>query len=250
MPARIRLFDIDIDNLSFEEALAAIDDFIKGGSRHYVATPNVDHIIRLQRDAEFKKVYDSASLILADGMPLVWASRFTGKRLKERVAGSDLFPDICKLAEQNGYSIFLLGSRQEVVNLTMAHLKKLCPHLIIAGMHHGFFAEEDTDAIVNIINSASPHILFLGMGSPKQELWIMRNISRLDIKIALCVGGSFEILAGIRKRAPVWMQKTGLEWFYRLIQEPGRLWKRYLVDDMIFFQIFMKELWRVRIKRG
>lgn len=250
MIGRIRLFGINIDNLSFQESLNKINDFIKTNSKHYIVTPNVDHLIRLQTDDGLRKAYANASLILADGMPLIWASMLLGKKLKERITGADLFQEICKIAEKNGYSIFMLGARAEVINLASINLKRLYPELIISGTYHGFFTEEENIGIINIINSLSPHFLFIGMGSPKQELWVLQNLHKLNIKVTICVGGTFEIIAGCRKRAPRWMQKIGIEWSWRLMQEPRRLWKRYLVDDMMFWWLLIKELWKVRIQKG
>ncbi len=238
---QMHLFGTTIHSISFSEAVGAIHELIESASKHYIITPNVDHIIRLQNDRQFKRVYEGASLVLPDGMPLIWASRLLGKRLVCRVTGADLVPAICSLAEQKGYGIYLLGSTTPVVQAAELQLRRTFPGLIVSGTHHGFLQDGDEEGVIKAINAAAPHVLFVGMGSPKQELWVMQNIESLNIKVALCIGGVLEIIAGTRQRAPAWMQRTGFEWMYRLLQEPRRLWKRYLVDDMVFFRIVARE---------
>ena len=236
---KVNILGININNVTMEEALEEIENLIKCGSSAYIVTPNVDHIIRIHEDRELKKTYDKAEIILADGMPLVIASKLLGVPLKERVTGVDLFPELCRLAKNKVYKIFLLGDKQEVIEKTTRNVLLNFPMINIVGIHHGYFNNDDT--VVKTINTVKPDILFIGMGSPKQELWIYNNIDKLNIKIAVCVGGAFSIMAGVIKRAPRWMQRAGLEWFWRLIHEPRRLWKRYLIRDMKFFYLILRE---------
>ena len=244
---KINLFGISIHNMNMEEAIEEIHALVSGGGKHFVATPNVDHIVRLHRDREFLEVYQKASLVVADGLPIIWASRLLGKPLKERVAGSDLILPVCELAAKEGFSIYFLGGERGVAEKAGEKLKLLFPSLQIAGSYAPPFGFESDTAenqrIVQMINEAKPDILFVALGAPKQEKWIARHIEELRIKMALCVGAGIDFIAGAAKRAPRWMRGVGLEWLWRLVHDPKRLWKRYLVQDAKFLGIFFDE-WR------
>jgi|APIni6443716594_1056825.scaffolds.fasta_scaffold79003_2 N-acetylglucosaminyldiphosphoundecaprenol N-acetyl-beta-D-mannosaminyltransferase len=242
----VNLFGLSISNLTFEEALLAIRAYLEDNRKHYIFTPNTDHVVRLQRDPLFKKAYERASLVLPDGAPLLWASRLLKCPLKERVTGIDLFFSLCSLAAARGYRAYFLGARPDVLRRAMGRLSHQFDTLRIAGSHHGYFKSDDSP--IGLINTARPDILFVGMGSPKQELWIHGNISKIDTRVALCVGGSFDILAGDKKRAPYLLQKVGMEWAWRMILEPRRLWRRYLIDDMKFLKLVLNER-RTRLVR-
>ncbi len=234
-----------IDNLSFREAIYSINRFVKNRSNVYVVTPNIDHIVRLRKDIVFKNIYGNAALVLPDGMPVIWAAQFLGAPLKEKVSGADIFPELCSLAARSKYSVFLLGGRKTAVEKTALKLTNKYPDLKIAGTYcpsFGFERDvEETKKIVEIIKSAKPDILFVGVGSPKQEKWIYDHKDEYIVPVSIGVGAAFDFISGIVKRAPVWMQKTGLEWLWRLIMEPKRLWKRYLVDDVQFFALLLKQ---------
>jgi len=247
---KCNLFGLSIDNVDFDGAVDLINSLVEiptegKGQGSYIVTPNVDHIVMLRHDKEFRAVYTGAAAIFADGMPLVWASRLLGKPLKERVAGSDLFPAVCELAVRKGYGLFFLGGLPGVAEAAKSELDKRYPGLNVVGTYSPPFGFENDAAenrkIINLINAKKPEILFIGLGAPKQEKWIARHIDALDTRVALCTGAAFDFIAGNVKRAPRWMQRTGFEWFYRLISEPGRLWKRYLVDDAAFLKIVMQE---------
>jgi exopolysaccharide biosynthesis WecB/TagA/CpsF family protein len=247
----INLFNITIHNLTMAEAVAQIGAWVRERKRTFVVTPNVDHVVKLQSDPEFLDLYRQAGMAIADGMPVVWASRLVKQPLKERVTGADLFIELCREAAEQGYSVFLLGSAsQEIIENTAANLKERFPALRIVGSHSPSFGFEKRDAeneaILAMVKAARPDILFVGVGAPKQEKWIGRFMERLDVPVCLGVGASFDFVAGSVKRAPVWMQKTGLEWFYRFIKEPKRMFKRYFIDDMAFFGLVLKEMRRQR----
>lgn len=253
MPNRVALFGITIDNVTTAEAVEAVRRLLDDGKgRHYVATPNVDHIVRLSRDAAFRQAYAGASLVLADGMPLIWASRPLGRPLKSRVTGADLFPNVCAMAASIGKSVFLLGGRDGVAARAARNLQARHPGLHIAGVYSppmGFERDPaEHQRIVERINRARPDVLAIGLGAPKQELWIAAHRRELEFGVALCIGAGIDFVAGDLQRAPRWMQHHGLEWLWRLIQEPGRLWKRYLVDDMAFARIVAREWWRLRVR--
>jgi N-acetylglucosaminyldiphosphoundecaprenol N-acetyl-beta-D-mannosaminyltransferase len=244
---RVSLFGIEIDNLTFDETLEQIENLLGQDGRHFVTTPNVDHIVRLSQDREFLDIYRRASLVVPDSAPLVWASRLLGKPLKERVAGSDLVIPVCGLAARSGRSVFLMGGLPGVAEKTALRLKERFPKLRVAGCYdppRGFEKDpEENSKLVDAINRSGAEILFVALGAPKQEKWIAGHIADLNVKLALCVGAGLDFIAGLVRRAPVWMRACGIEWLWRLLQEPGRLWRRYLVDDMKFFKLLWHE-WR------
>jgi len=241
----VKICGIDIHNVSMEEAVDIIDGFIKERGVHYVVTPNTDHIVKLKRDPEFKEIYEKASLILADGMPILWAAKFLGAPLQEKVSGSDLFPRLCEASARKGYKLFFLGGRPGAALKAAEVLGKRYPGIKIIGIYsppHGFEKDAEEDKkILTLIRTAGPDILFVGLGAPKQEKWISAHYQELNVPVSIGVGVSFEFVSGMVRRAPLWMQKSGLEWLWRLMIEPARLWKRYLVDDMEFFWFVLKQ---------
>jgi N-acetylglucosaminyldiphosphoundecaprenol N-acetyl-beta-D-mannosaminyltransferase len=239
---RVALFGITIDNLTSAQAVEAVRVLLeRGKGQHYVVTPNVDHVVRLESDPAFRQAYAGASLVLADGMPLVWASRVLGRPLKARVTGADLLPQTCAMAAQSGRSLFLLGGASGVPEAAGRNLQARYPGLRIAGAYSppmGFERDPaENRRIAERVNRARPDILAIGLGAPKQELWIAAHRRSLDFGVALCVGAALDFAAGTLARAPRWMREGGLEWAWRLAREPRRLWKRYLVDDMAFGRI-------------
>lgn len=249
MAEKISLCGIDIDNVSFADSLDAVDSFIKKGEAAYIVTPNVDCIVKLQKDEDFQAIYRNASLVLADGMPLLWAAKFLGIPLKEKVSGSDLLPRLCAVAVDKGYRVFFLGGREGAARKTAEVLKARHPGLQVAGYYappFGFEKDEaENEKVVRMIKEAKPDILFVGLGAPKQEKWIFRYKDEYRVPVSVGIGGSFELIAGVVKRAPVWMQRAGLEWFWRLMMEPRRLWRRYIIEDLVFFWL----VWEQKLRR-
>jgi N-acetylglucosaminyldiphosphoundecaprenol N-acetyl-beta-D-mannosaminyltransferase len=241
----IHIASIKIDNLSFDDSLRAIEKQINQKENSFVVTPNVDHIVNLQKDHNFRRIYKEACLVLADGMPLIWASKFLNAPLIERVAGSDLFPELCRISAQKGYRIFLLGGRKGAAVMAKNVLTLRHPDINIVGTYcpdFGFEYEDvENQKIMRIIKKAQPDLLFVGLGSPKQEKWIYKHKDLYNVPVSIGIGVSFEFIAGMVKRAPVWMRNSGLEWFWRLLIEPQKLWKRYLVNDMQFFKLILKQ---------
>ena len=239
--SKIDICNVIIDNLTMQEALSETARLIETGKDQYIVTPNVDHIIKLQKDEEFADIYRKANLVLADGMPLLWASKYLGTPLKERVTGSDLLPELCKLSAQRGYKVFLLGGRPGAAERAGKILSEKFKGLNIVGTYcppFGFeHSQDENRKIIHIIKEVGPDIVFVGLGAPKQEKWIYSNKELYKAKISIGVGVSFEFIAGMVKRAPIWLQRIGMEWFWRLIMEPKRLWKRYLKDDMKIFKL-------------
>jgi len=212
----------------------------------YVVTPNAQHVVLLERDQHFREIYSHASLVLADGFSLLLASRLLGKRLKERVTGVDLFKALCGRAAEMGLRVYLLGGQPGSADLAARKLKAVYPNLLVAGTlcpAWGFDNDpEQLDAIARIIREAKPHILFVGLGAPKQENWIYEHGLKLGVPVCMGVGGSFEMVGGITPRAPGWMQQLGLEWLFRLAVEPRRLWKRYLIGNVQFMVMVFRQL--------
>lgn len=242
--SRIKFLNTYIDNLTMKETVLRIDEIIKKGKPSYVVTPNVDHIVKLEKDEEFKKVYSEADLIVTDGMPLIWISKLLKTPIKEKVSGSDLFPKVCELAAEKNYTLFLLGAATGVAEKAAKNLCKKYKGLDIVGMYspsYGFEENEnEINKIIRMINGCKPDILAVGLGAPKQEKFIYKYKEQLGVPISLAIGATIDFEAGNIKRAPKWMQKSGFEWFYRLCKEPKRMFKRYIIDDLKIIKIAYK----------
>jgi len=223
----ISILGIRVDNVSEAEAEEMIDFFIRSGLPHQVVTVNPEFIMAARYDMEFAAILNAASLALPDGVGIVWASRFLGRPLRERVAGVDCVWRWARLAAERGYRLFLLGAAAEVAEEAASRLKELYPRLEIAGTFAGSPALEDEEGIVDLIRQAEPYLLFVAYGAPQQDRWIHRNLIRLGVPVAMGVGGAFDFISGRAKRAPRWMQRVGLEWLCRLFWEPWR-WRRML----------------------
>lgn len=241
---RIKFLNTYIDNLTMEEALLQVDKYVSSTVGSYIVTPNVDHIVKLEDDIEFQNVYKEASLILTDGMPLIWISKFKKTPIKEKISGSDLFPQICSMAAKKNYKVFLLGAGPGVAQKAAENLVEKYSGLNIVGTYSPIYGFEESpqeiENIIKIINNAKPDILAVGLGAPKQEKFIFKYKDRLNVPLSLAIGASIDFEAGNIRRAPVWMQKAGLEWFYRLLKEPKRMFRRYLIDDLKIIKICVK----------
>ena len=233
-PKRITLMGCQVDNLSMEETLQVIDGFIRSGRPHQHVVVNVDKIVKAQHDAELRNIINGCDLINADGMPVVWASRWLGMPLKERVAGVDLFEALMQRASTTGWRVYLLGARSEVVQGVKTLYERKYPGLTVAGARDGYWKPEEEAAVVETIAAARPDILFVAISSPKKEQFLGRWQAQMKVPFAMGVGGTFDVAVGKVKRAPVWMQNSGLEWFYRFLQEPRRMFRRYFIEDMAF----------------
>ena len=237
----VNILGTDVHRVDLAGVLEAVDSFIEEGTPRLVATANVDHLMQLRKDAHFRDTYRRASLIVTDGVPLIWASRLFRKPLPGRVNGTDLFESLSARAAGKGWRVFLLGGAAEDAHIAARVLEKRHPGIVIASAYAppmGFERNEREDRkAVDAVKAAHPDILFVGLGAPKQEKWICAHMDELKVPVSIGVGVSFSLVAGTVKRAPPWFQRSGLEWFWRLLQEPRRLWKRYLLRDMPF--IFM-----------
>lgn len=242
--ARIKFMNTCIDNLTMSETLNEIDKLIQKKICSYVVTPNVDHIVRLEKDEELQKVYKNASLILTDGKPLIWISKWYKTPIKEKISGSDLFPRVCQLAANKNYTMYLLGAAEGVVDTAARNLMKKYPGLNIVGTYSPPFGfeknEQEMNKIKAQIQDVHPDILVVGLGCPKQEKFMYYHCKELGVPISFGLGASIDFEAGNIKRAPKWMSNHGLEWLYRFSKEPKRLFKRYFVDDIKIIQVARK----------
>lgn len=242
--ARIKFMNTDIDNLTMAETLNEIDKLIQKKNCSYVVTPNVDHIVRLEKDEELQKVYKNASLILTDGKPLIWISKWYKTPIKEKISGSDLFPRVCQLAANKNYTMYLLGAAEGVADTAAKNLMKKYPGLNVVGTYSPPFGfeknEQEMNKIKTQIQEVHPDILIVGLGCPKQEKFMYYHCKELGVPISFGLGASIDFEAGNIKRAPKWMSNHGLEWLYRFSKEPKRLFKRYFVDDLKIIQVARK----------
>lgn len=242
--ARIKFMNTDIDNLTMAETLNEIDKLIQKKNCSYVVTPNVDHIVRLEKDEELQKVYKNATLILTDGKPLIWISKWYKTPIKEKISGSDLFPRVCQLAANKNYTMYLLGAAEGVADTAAKNLMKKYPGLNVVGTYSPPFGfeknEQEMNKIKTQIQEVHPDILIVGLGCPKQEKFMYYHCKELGVPISFGLGASIDFEAGNIKRAPKWMSNHGLEWLYRFSKEPKRLFKRYFVDDIKIIQVARK----------
>lgn len=243
----IAMLGVSFDSLTLAEAVARIERMIASRRPHYVATANVDFVVQAQSDPELRRILFEADLVLCDGKPLVWASRWLGNPLPERVAGADLVPELLQAAAKKGYRVFFLGASPESAERAARNVKQNYPGVEIAGYYSPPFQpllEMNHDEIIRRIRKAEPDLLLVSFGCPKQEKWISMHYQALGVPVSIGVGATIDFLAGQVKRAPLWMQNAGLEWVFRLAQEPRRLFKRYAVDLGVFGVKMLRQLWR------
>lgn len=243
---------VPVDDLTMPAALDRLDSFVQTGRAtgrtHQVATINTDFVVKALDDPELRQTLQECDMATADGMPLVWGGRMLGVPLEGRVTGADLVPALAARAAERGYSLFLLGAAPGVAERAAAALRAQSPDLQIAGILAPPVQPLDQmdPAIVTSIRAAKPDILLVAFGNPKQEKWIARHAAELGVPVMIGVGGTLDFLAGRMRRAPLWMQRAGLEWLFRLLQEPGRLWRRYVVDSAAFGYFFARQWWLLR----
>ena len=231
---RSRLLGIHIDSLTGEEFLNRLDEFVALGLPHQISYLNADGLNQCWSNRAYREAIHTSDLVYADGMGVVWASRLFGHPLPERVNANDLWPEFCRRAAEKGYRIFLLGGEPGVAEKAAKDFVRQYPALQIVGWQHGFFQGDEEEAVIEKIRQERVDVLLVGMGAPRQELWIRRHLKTLGGPAAWGVGGVFDYTAKQIRRAPVWMRQTGLEWFWRLCQEPRRLWKRYVLGNILF----------------
>ena len=251
MSCSTKIGGVRFDNVSMQEAVDEVVRLARKSSLpNLVCTANLDHLERVASDREFRAIYETASLVVADGMPIVWLSRLAGMPLKERVAGSDLFIELARASHETGLRLYLLGGQPGSADTAISVLCERFPRLQIAGSYCPpieTFGTPDEDArIIKRVRDSKPDILLVGLGSPKQEKWIDRHKSQLNVPVSIGVGASFDMAAGKVQRAPMWVRRSGLEWVFRLAQEPRRLWERYMGRDLPYFLALVLDVARRR----
>jgi N-acetylglucosaminyldiphosphoundecaprenol N-acetyl-beta-D-mannosaminyltransferase len=238
---------VPIDVLTMEEVLDRVDKAIGSRERLQIGVVNAAKLVNMRRDPALRADVLSSHQILADGVSVVWASRILGRPLPERVAGIDLMLGMLRRGNEHGYRIYCLGASEDVLAATAARITADYPHAEMVGRHHGYFSSQEEPGLVAAIADAKPDILLVGMSSPKKERFLARWGDQLGVPVCHGVGGSFDVLAGKVRRAPLVWQRLGLEWLYRVKQEPRRLWRRYLITNTLFCAMVLSELVRRRL---
>ena len=239
-----KLLNTYVNNVSMDETLDAIDNMIASDKKSYIVAVNVDVIMKIENDPYLKKITDKADMVLVDGKPLVWISMWHKNPVKEKISGSDLVPLLCKRANEKNYSIFIIGGKKGIAEQAKLNLEKKYSNIRIVGTYSppfGFEVDKEEIEIINtMISKVKPDLVFACFGCPKQEKWVYENYNKYNAKLSICAGATVDFLAGNIKRAPVWISNCGLEWFYRFMQEPKRLFKRYFIDDMRILGLIWK----------
>lgn len=251
---RIEFFGVNLDLLTMEETLSKISEFIdkKQCVQHVVV--NVAKLVYSQKDNHLREIINSCPIINVDGAGVILGAKFLGVNIPERVTGIDLMQNLIELSASKGYRVYFFGAKEEIVSKVVEIYKTKYPDLIVAGYRNGYYSDENEEAIADDIKKSEADILFVAMGSPKKEIFLNKYSEQLQVPFTMGVGGSFDVVAGKVKRAPVWMQNLDSEWIFRLIQEPRRMWKRYFITNSIFLlmlirEFFMKKLNYLRNKK-
>ena len=239
-PRRYPILNTYVNALSLDETVAEVEKVIAAGVPTQHVVVNASKVNLMEADPELVEIVNACPLINADGASIVWAAKKLGVPLKERVTGIDLFQRLMEVADQKGYGVYLFGAKEEVVTKVKAIFEECYPSIRIVGCRNGYFAEVDEPQIVADMAASGADMMFVAFSSPKKEYWVHRYLDKIRIPFVMGVGGSFDVVAGVTDRAPKWMQDHGLEWFYRFIQEPGRLWKRYIVGNVKFVALTYK----------
>ena len=241
-----RLFGIPFCDVTYDEVTACVDDMIARRTPAFIATPNVDHVCRFQRDDAFRNAYEHARLVLCDGMPIIWMSKLLRQPLRQKLSGSDLIYWLSGHAAKRGYSVYFFGAQEGVAEEAAKRLRERFPALRVAGIQSppfGFHENPEANAAATRpVRESGADIVFIALGSPKQEIWMHANVDSCNCPVMIGVGASFDFVSGRVRRAPRWMQMSGTEWIWRVCQEPRRLWRRYLVEDSLFIWLSLRAL--------
>lgn len=238
------LLNTYVNNVNMAETVEAIESMIADGNKHFVVAINVDVVMKIEEDAYLKEITDKADMVLVDGKPLVWIANFHKHPIKAKISGSDLVPLLCEVAADKGYSVFIIGGKDGIAEQAKRKLEEKHPTINVVGTYAPPFGfeqdEEELKKINKMITDAHPDLLIACFGCPKQEKWIYENYHKYDARVSVCAGATVDFLAGNVNRAPKWMSECGLEWFYRFLQEPKRMFKRYFIDDVKILKLIRK----------
>jgi len=226
------------------QVVQCVGNTLQEGGTLAIGIINVAKLVNMRSDPLLRDSVESSDMVLTDGAPLVWLSRLKGTALPERVAGIDLMFELFKLADERALRVYLLGARRETLEGVVARARRDYPRMILVGRRDGYFSQAEEEEAACDIRDAHPHILLVAMSSPKKEIFMKRWAAMMNVPVCHGVGGSFDVIAGVTRRAPKWMQRCGLEWFYRVLQEPRRMWKRYLVTNTLFTLMALRDLFQ------
>jgi N-acetylglucosaminyldiphosphoundecaprenol N-acetyl-beta-D-mannosaminyltransferase len=248
-PHRVDVLGCSVDPLDIPATVARCDEIIQSGRFSQQVSINAAKVTAMRDDQRLSRIAHQCELVSVDGQSVVWASKLLGCPVPERVPGIELMFELLALAERRGYRVYILGSRQHVLDAAVEALQQRYPRLNLCGWHHGYFSEGDEGMLAEEIRGTAPNILLVAMSSPRKEYWLAEYGPSTGAQFGMGVGGSIDVVAGVTRRAPEWMQQVGLEWFYRLIQEPRRLGRRYAVSNTQFLGMLAAELIRTRAGR-
>lgn len=238
------LLNTYVNNVNMDETVQAIEEMIASEKRSYIVAINVDVVMKIENDSYLKEITDKADMVLVDGKPLEWIAKWHNRPIKAKISGSDLVPILCERAAIKGYSIFIIGGKEGIAEKAKQNLERDLSGIRIVGTYAPPFGFEKDEKELNRINEmisiAHPDLLIACFGCPKQEKWIYENYQKYDAKVSVCAGATVDFLAGNVNRAPKWMSDHGLEWFYRFLQEPKRMFKRYFIDDVKILKLIRK----------
>jgi N-acetylglucosaminyldiphosphoundecaprenol N-acetyl-beta-D-mannosaminyltransferase len=240
--SRVYVAGCPVDRISLDDAVRELSHRIEKHQRTHVVFVNAAKVVQFRKSPALRNAMTRADLLLADGVPVVWASRLQNASLPGRVNGTDLMERMLGVSAVRGFRVYLLGAQANVLERAIAAIRNRYPGIAIAGYRHGYFSRDEEPDIVRQINHSHADLLFLGISTPTKELWGDNYLSSLDVAVCQGVGGSFDVLAGTVPRAPRWMQRYGLEWFFRLCQEPQRMWRRYLTTNSAFIWLVLRDL--------
>jgi N-acetylglucosaminyldiphosphoundecaprenol N-acetyl-beta-D-mannosaminyltransferase len=244
---RVDILGVGVSAINMDDALEVIDRWITGGFREYVCITGVHGVMESRRDESLRDIHNAAGLVTPDGMPLVWLTKWRGFRNTTRVYGPDLMLAVCNRSLATGYRHFFYGGLEGVPERLAQKLEKRFPGIVVAGVYSPPFkpmSEEEDEEVVRRINDTKPDIVWVGLGTPKQEYWMAQHVNRLTSSVLIGVGAAFDFHAGLKRQAPRWMQRNGLEWLFRLGSEPRRLWRRYLVNNPMFVWLTFLQMCR------
>jgi N-acetylglucosaminyldiphosphoundecaprenol N-acetyl-beta-D-mannosaminyltransferase len=244
----ITVCGLHMNNLSMEEVVQKIKTSVLSKEKTKIAFINADCVNIASKTQQYKDNVNNMDLALIDGAGIRIAGKLLHQPVKDNVNGTDLFPKLCQLLNEINGSIYLLGAKPGVADKVAEWIVRHCPAVKVKGVQHGYYPDADTQEVINRINAAKPDVLLVAMGAPKQEAWITQHMQALDVTVAMSVGGLFDFYSGNIPRAPYWMRKRGLEWVYRLYQEPGRMWQRYLIGNAVFLGRVLYEM--ISIKKS
>jgi len=247
---RARILGCVFDRLSMDETVARVEEIIASGLPSQHLAISATNVVAVNEDPRLREIMSECALVSADGQGIVWASRMLGDPLPERVNAADLMERLFGVAAAKGYRVYILGAKQEVLEAAVARLHVRYPRLAIAGYRNGYFGAQDDREVIAGIREAGPDMLFAAMSSPKKEYWLSEHKAELGVPFVMGVGGAIDVVAGLTRRAPLWVQRIGMEWFFRMVQEPGRLVRRFMIGNAKFLGLFAGELARhVRDRR-